>query len=148
MLVKKTKKNSFFIPIVIIILLSYIALRVMTVVEENNGNFELQMISDVVNNIYLLNSKLIINTKTIGTSFFVGIFGWMIYETIKLQNRKNIQENTHGSAEWCSPKDVEKKRDKEFRNNTILTQTEMISRNMKISEMNRHVILLGRPGTR
>lgn len=30
----------------------------------------------------------------------------------------------------------------------ILTQTEIISKNMKISGMNRHVVLLGRPGTR
>lgn len=30
----------------------------------------------------------------------------------------------------------------------ILTQTELVSKNMKKSGMNRHVILLGRPGTR
>ena len=29
----------------------------------------------------------------------------------------------------------------------ILTETELISKNMKVSGMNRHVILLGRPGT-
>lgn len=62
---------------------------------------------------------------------------------------KRMFKNTHiGSAEWKNPKDIEKKRDKNFENNMILTQTELISKNMKVSGMNRHVILLGRPGTR
>lgn len=30
----------------------------------------------------------------------------------------------------------------------ILTQTELISKDMKKSKMNRHVMLIGRPGTR
>lgn len=50
-----------------------------------------------------------------------------------------------GSAEWKNPKDIMKKRDKDFENNIILTQTELVSKNMKISGMNRHIILLGRP---
>ena len=29
----------------------------------------------------------------------------------------------------------------------ILTQTEQVSKNMGISKMNRHVVLIGRPGT-
>ena len=80
----------------------------------------------------------------LGVSFFV----FMVYETYRLQNKKNIQENTYGSAEWKTPKDIESKRDKVFENNMILSQTEFISKNMKKSRMNRHVILLGRPGTR
>ena len=46
-----------------------------------------------------------------------------------------------------SPKDIEKKKDKNFEDNMILTKSEQISKNMQISGMNRHVILLGRPGT-
>lgn len=53
-----------------------------------------------------------------------------------------------GSAEWRTSKDIAQKRDKNFENNMILTQSELISKNMKISGMNRHVILIGRPGTR
>lgn len=53
-----------------------------------------------------------------------------------------------GSAEWKNPKEIKNKRDKNFENNMILTQTELVSKNMKISKMNRHVVLLGRPGTR
>ena len=71
----------------------------------------------------------------------------MVYETYHMQSKKNIQENTYGSAEWGNSKDIENKKDKVFENNMILTQTELISKNMKISKMNRHVILIGRPGT-
>lgn len=47
-----------------------------------------------------------------------------------------------------SPKDIENKKDKNFEHNMILTKSEQVSKNMQISGMNRHVILLGRPGTR
>jgi len=78
----------------------------------------------------------------------VAIFALMVYETYRMQNKRNVQENTYGSAEWRTSKDIENKRDKVFENNMILSQTEFISKNMKKSGMNRHVILLGRPGTR
>ena len=62
---------------------------------------------------------------------------------------KRIFKKIHiGSAEWKNTKDIKNKRDKDFENNMILTQTELVSKNMKKSGMNRHVILLGRPGTR
>ena len=67
----------------------------------------------------------------------------------KKRKIKRIFKKIHiGSAEWKSPKDIKNKRDKDFENNMILTQTELVSKNMKKSGMNRHVILLGRPGTR
>ena len=66
----------------------------------------------------------------------------------KCKTRKIFKKIQIGSAEWKSPKDIKNKRDKDFENNMILTQTELVSKNMKKSEMNRHVILLGRPGTR
>lgn len=62
--------------------------------------------------------------------------------------RKTFKRTHIGSAEWRNPKDIQNKRDKDFENNMILTQTELISKNMKTSGMNRHVILIGRPGTR
>lgn len=148
MLIKKTVKHSFIIPVSIFIVLFYITLRVMTAIGQNNGTFEIEILNNVINQIYRLDTILVITAKTIGTSFFMAIFGLMVYETIRLQNRKNVQENTHGSAEWCNPKDIEEKRDKTFENNTILSETEFVSKNMKISKMNRHVILVGRPGTR
>ena len=66
----------------------------------------------------------------------------------KCKTRKTFKKIHIGSAELKSPKDIKNKRDKDFENNMILTQTELVSKNMKKSGMNRHVILLGRPGTR
>ena len=123
-------------------------LRVTTLVSQNNGNWDLQFFSTALNDIYKINTSLVINKENILLSVGVSFFVLMLYETYKLQNKKNIQEDTYGSAEWKESKDIEKKRDKNFENNMILTQTELISKNMRISEMNRHVILLGRPGTR
>ena len=67
---------------------------------------------------------------------------------IKCKTRKIYKKIHIGSAEWKSPKDIKNKRDKKFENNMILTQTELVSKNMKKSGINRHVVLLGRPGTR
>lgn len=67
---------------------------------------------------------------------------------IVCKTRKIFKKIHIGSAEWKSPKDIKNKRDADFENNMILTQTELVSKNMKKSGMNRHVILLGRPGTR
>lgn len=123
-------------------------LRVTTLVEQNNGIWSLEILTISLNNLYKISTPLMLSGKNLAISVGVVFFGFMVYETYRMQNKKNIQENSYGSAEWCSPKDIKNKRDKIFENNMILTQTELISKNMKISGMNRHVILLGRPGTR
>lgn len=123
-------------------------LRVTTLVHANNGIWELDFFTVALNNLYKLNTPVIITSKNLVISAGVSFFIFMIYETYRIQNKRNIQENTYGSAEWRTPKDIANKRDKNFENNIILTQTEFISKNMKISKMNRHIILLGRPGTR
>lgn len=123
-------------------------LRVTTLVEQNNGIWSLEILTISLNNLYKISTPLMLSGKNLAISAGVVFFCFMVYETYRMQNKKNIQENSYGSAEWCSPKDIKNKRDKIFENNMILTQTELISKNMKISGMNRHVVLLGRPGTR
>ena len=123
-------------------------MRVTTLVSSNGDNWNLDFFSIALNELYKINTPLDIQGKNFLISGGVSFFVFMVYETYRLQNKRNVQENTYGSAEWRTPKDIIKKRDKNFENNMILTQTELISRNMKISGMNRHVILLGRPGTR
>lgn len=122
-------------------------MRVTTLVSNNNGNWNLTFFTTAFNELYKINTPLDISSKNIVISSGISLFILMVYETYKLQNKRNVQENTYGSAEWKNPKDIIKRRDKNFENNMILTQSELISRNMKISGMNRHVILLGRPGT-
>ena len=123
-------------------------LRVMTLVDANNGTWNLEFFTIALNELYKVNTPIAFTSKNLVTAMGVSFFVFMIYETYRIQNKKNIQENTYGSAEWRNPKDIANKRDKNFENNIILTQTELISKNMKTSGMNRHVVLLGRPGTR
>ena len=123
-------------------------MRVTTLVSANDGNWNFKLFSIAFDELYKINTPLDIQGKNIAISSGVSFFVFIVYETYRLQNKRNIQENTYGSAEWRTSKDIIKKRDKDFENNMILTQTELISRNMKISGMNRHVILIGRPGTR
>lgn len=148
MLIKKTKKSSSTIIVIILLIIFYYMLRVTTLVEQNNGIWSLEILTISLNDLYKISTPLMLSGKNLAISVGVVFFCFMVYETYRMQNKKNIQENSYGSAEWCSPKDIKNKRDKIFENNMILTQTELISKNMKISGMNRHIVLLGRPGTR
>ena len=148
MLVKKNKKPPYLFLFITFVIIFYYMLRVTTLVNSNNGIWDLEFFNIDLNNIYKLNTPIDITSKNLAISAGVSFFMLMIYETYRMQNKRNVQENTYGSAEWRTSKDIENKRDKVFENNMILSQTEFISKNMKKSGMNRHVILLGRPGTR
>ena len=148
MLVKKKQKTPILLLLIIFIIIFYYMLRVMTLVDANNGTWNLEFFTIALNELYKLNTPIAFTSKNLVTAMGVSFFVFMIYETYRIQNKKNIQENTYGSAEWRNPKDIATKRDKNFENNIILTQTELISKNMKTSGMNRHIVLLGRPGTR
>lgn len=147
MLVKKNKKTSKVFIVIVFIIIFYYMLRVMTLVSSNNNSWNLEFFTIALNELYKITTPLEITKTNLLTSFGVSFFILMVYETYHMQSKKNIQENTYGSAEWGNSKDIENKKDKVFENNMILTQTELISKNMKISKMNRHVILIGRPGT-
>ena len=123
-------------------------LRVTTLVDLNGDMWKLEYFTIALNELYKIGTPLALTSKNLVTALGVSFFVLMVYETYRMQNKKNIQENTYGSAEWKTSKDIEKKRDKTFENNIILTESEFVSKNMKISGMNRHVVLLGRPGTR
>ena len=148
MLVKKNKKPPYLFLFITFVIIFYYMLRVTTLVNSNNGIWDLEFFNIALNNIYKLNTPIDITSKNLAISAGVSFFMLMIYETYRMQNKRNVQENTYGSAEWRTSKDIENKRDKVFENNMILSQTEFISKNMKKSVLNRHVILLGRPGTR
>ncbi len=147
MLVKRNKKSSKVLFVIVFAIIFYYMLRVTTLVSANNGNWFFDYFTIALNELYKINTPIDFSRNNFLVSSGVSVFVLMIYETYKMQNKKNIQENTYGSAEWKTPNDIKDKRDKNFENNMILTQTELISKNMKISKMNRHVILIGRPGS-
>ena len=147
MLVKRNKKSSKVLFVIVFAIIFYYMLRVTTLVSANNGNWSFDYFTIALNELYKINTPIDFSRNNFLVSSGVSFFVLMIYETYKMQNKKNIKENTYGSAEWKTPNDIKDKRDKNFENNMILTQTELISKNMKISKMNRHVILIGRPGS-
>lgn len=148
MLVKRNKRNSKIVFTIVFVIIFYYMLRVTTLVSSNGGTWSLDYFTITLNELYKIGTPIDFSRNNILVSIGVSFFVFMVYETYRLQNKRNIQENTYGSAEWKNPKDIEKKKDKDYENNMILTKTELISKNMKISGMNRHVVLLGRPGTR
>lgn len=147
MLVKRNKKSSKVLFVIVFAIIFYYMLRVTTLVSSNGGNWSFDYFTIGLNELYKINTPIDFSRNNFLVSSGVSFFVLMIYETYKMQNKKNIQENTYGSAEWKTSNDIKDKRDKNFENNMILTQTELISKNMKISKMNRHVILIGRPGS-
>lgn len=148
MLVKRNKKSSKIVFVIVFVIVFYYMLRVTTLVSINGGSWSFDYFTIALDELYRLNTPIEFTRNNFLVSIGVSFFVLMIYETYKMQNKKNMQENTYGSAEWKSPNDIKDKRDKNFENNMILTKTELISKNMKISKMNRHVILIGRPGSR
>ena len=125
---------------------SYYTLRVCSL-SEVAGKFEFSHLTEALDKLHIITTPVILNMKTITTSLFVGIFAWLIVQTIMNQNKKNLQENTYGSAEWEDSKAIKPYCEKELEKNQIFTATEMFAKNMRISKRNRHLILIGRPGS-
>ena len=147
MIVKKEKKQKPIIPILIILIVAYIMLKVMTGVDNNGGVFSFEVLQKASDDIFKFWQPLSFTAKNIGISLIVGLFGWACYECLRLQNKKNLQENTYGSAEWQDSSAIANRKDKEIQDNIILTATEQVSKNMRKSGMNRHILIVGRPGT-
>lgn len=147
MFVKKNKRTSKVLFVIVLAIIFYYMLRVTTLVSNNSGNWSFDYFTISLNELYKINSPIEFTRNNILVSMGVSFFIFMIYETYKMQNKRNIQENTYGSSEWKTSNEIKDKRDKKFENNMILTQTEFISKNMKISKMNRHVMLIGKPGS-
>ena len=145
MIVKRERKN-YKLRLGICILVFYAVMRVMTLYEATDS-FELEYLNTVFDNLYKIWTPLVFNSRTIMVSFFVTFFCFAWMESMSLKNRKNVQENTHGSSDWGEPSDLKKIHDKEYINNLLLTKTEMLTKDMRKSNLTRHVALIGMPGT-
>lgn len=146
MLVKKEHKRPIIVLVIVGLIIFYYVLRVMTVVEQKGGKFELEILNDVLDEIYVINTPLSCTPKNLGVAAGVTFFSWAVYECFRLQNKKNMQENTYGSAEWQSSDTLKNKKSSNIHDNIILTKTEQVSKNMKKSGLNRHILMVGRPG--
>ena len=123
MLVKRNKKSSKVLFVIVFAIMFYYMLRVTTLVSSNGENWSFDYFTIALNELYKINTPIDFSRNNFLVSAGVSFFSLMVYETYKMQNKKNIQENTYGSAEWRTPNDIKDKRDKNFENNMILTQT-------------------------
>lgn len=147
MITKKKKRKSFILPLSIFLIGFYISIKFMTGLENSGGTFSMELLNKVSDDVFKFWLPISFSPKNLAVSLFIAFLCWGFYECLSLQNKENIQENTYGSAEWQDSKVLEKKKDKEIENNVILTATEQVSKNMKKSGMNRHILITGRPGT-
>lgn len=95
MLVKRNKKSSYLVVVLVFILVFYYMLRVTTLVSSNGGNWSLDYFTIALNELYRINTPVDISSNNLVISAGVSFFVLMIYETYKMQNKKNIQENTY-----------------------------------------------------
>lgn len=70
-------------------------MRVTTAVELNNGNWSFEVFSISLNEIYKITTPISFTPNNIVTSMGVAFFVLMLYETYRMQNKKNVQENTY-----------------------------------------------------
>lgn len=95
MLINKQKKTSIWIFVIIFLVIFYYMLRVTTLVENNNGIWDLEFFSISLNEIYKITTPISVTSKNVTTSLGVAVFALMFYETYRMQNKKNMQENTY-----------------------------------------------------
>lgn len=95
MLVKKNKKSSSVIFVIVFVVIFYYMLRVTTLVSSNGGNWSWDYFTIALNELYKINTSVDISGNNLVISAGVAFFVLMIYETYKMQNKKNIQENTY-----------------------------------------------------
>ena len=70
-------------------------LRITTLVSYNNGIWNLEFFSVALNELYKINTPIEVTNKNLVISLGVSFFAFMVYETYRMQNKKNIQENTY-----------------------------------------------------
>lgn len=95
MLVKRNKKSSKIIFVIVFIIIFYYMLRVTTLVSNNGGNLSLEYFTIALNELYKINTPIDFSRNNLLISIGVSFFVLILYETYKMQNKKNIQENTY-----------------------------------------------------
>ena len=146
MIVKNFKKSSVLINVLLFIFVTYFVMRVCTLMNDNQGKITLEILDMALNNLYKIWLPLNLTKENILASIGCGIFSVMLLETYYLTDKKNMQNEAMGSAQWSDGKEFKKIQDKNFYNNYILTSQAIISRNMAVSKLSRNIIMIGAPG--
>ena len=95
MLVKKNKKPPYLLLFIAFIVVFYYMLRVTTLVNSNNGIWDLEFFNIALSEIYKLNTSVDITSKNLAISAGVSFFMLMIYETYRMQNKRNMHYSSN-----------------------------------------------------
>lgn len=79
---------------------------------------------------------------------FSSVFYWAVVALILLDlHKKYMFGKEHGTARWAEKNEIEKLKDKRESKNIILTQTEMLSIDTRMTRKNLNVLITGGAGT-
>ena len=121
-------------------------LQLGTLAAENGGKLSLDVLSQSTDRIFSLTMPRV-TMQTLGYGFFLGVFAWMIWETLSSRQHRNLQQHAYGSAAWNDSDYTRKIRDKDPSKNWIFTASEIVSMDMAKTGRNRNCCIIGRPGT-
>ena len=144
MFVKRQYKSSALLPILLFVVSFYIVLRLGS--ECYINGFSIQSLNNATATLFAFD-KIELNKNTLMASVLVSGMILLLYYNQQARYKINVEGKTYGSSDWGKPSDLEDYKEKDILDNTILTKTEQISRDMSKSKRSRNMVLLGRPGT-
>ncbi|WP_276815057.1 VirD4-like conjugal transfer protein, CD1115 family [Faecalibaculum rodentium] len=121
-------------------------LQLGTLAAEKGGKLSLDVLSQSADRIFSLTMPQM-TMQTLGYGFFLGVFAWMIWETLSSRQHRNLQQHAYGSAAWNDSDYTRKIRDRDPSKNWIFTASEIVSMDMAKTGRNRNCCIIGRPGT-
>lgn len=146
MIIKKTKKTSPVIYIAIGLFVLWFGIKLSTFMQLNDNKMSFNVLNDASDSIFHI-QPVIFNQKSLAVAFFLCAFSLVIAYSFLSGNKKNIQEDTYGSAEWADFNDIKKYLDPNPCHNQIFSKHVQIAMDMTISNRSRHTLLVGNPGT-
>lgn len=146
MITSRKKKTSKIFEIIMFFIITYYVMRVITLMESNGGVFDYNYLTNALDSIWKLWTPLNLTPQGILISLGCGIFTVMAIETYNMNSKNIIKDNAVDSSDWEEESKLQKLKDKDEFNNFILTEKAIISRNMAITDLNRNILMVGKPG--
>lgn len=143
--IKKRKKTNPWKLAAIFFGTFYVTLRLASAC--TNG-FSFEALKEVSEGLNLFDlSALVLSRTNLSYAFCTAIF-FLCASYAKTIGRKATAFNrSHGNAKFAEPKEADPYKEKDIVDNMILTKNVQVAKNMKVSQRNRNVVLVGRPGT-
>lgn len=146
------QKSSVVSVIIIVIVGTFLAMRVQSIAAEKGNNLVegLKWVFQNPSGTFDITKHNHYTPQIIFYSVVFGLVCALFMYVYASTYRRKVRLKSHGTARFCKPQETFKYREgngKDPRGNTIFTKTEWFSRNMRKSDRNRNIVLVGRPGT-